>query len=75
VRHLKRAKLVSRRWCCALGAEIARLHRAGYIQGDLTPCNFFVTLLEPAQFVFIDHEHTRSTFLSRFGRPRMRNLV
>jgi len=76
VRHLKRAKLASRRIVLrALGAEIARLHRAGYIHGDLTPYNIYVTGLEPPQFVFIDHERTRRTILSRFERPRMRNLV
>ncbi len=76
VRHLKRAKLASRRIVLrALGAEIARMHRAGYIHGDLTPFNIFVTGLEPPKFVFIDHERTRRTFLSRFDRPRMRNLV
>jgi Lipopolysaccharide kinase (Kdo/WaaP) family len=76
VRHLKRARLASRRAVLrALGAEVARLHRAGYIHGDLTPYNIFVTGLEPPQFVFIDHERTRRTILSRFERPRMRNLV
>jgi hypothetical protein len=76
VRHLKRAKLASRRAVLrALGAEVARLHRAGYIHGDLTPWNIFVTGLEPPRFVFIDHERTRRTILSRFARPRMRNLV
>ncbi len=76
VRHLKRAKLASRRVVLhALGAEVARLHRAGYIHGDLTPYNIYVTGLEPPQFVFIDHERTRRTILSRFNRPRMRNLV
>src|SRR5208283_211034 len=75
-RYLKRAKLASRRVVLrALGAEVARLHRAGYIHGDLTPFNIFVTGLEPPQFVFIDHERTRRTILSRFTRPRMRNLV
>lgn len=75
-RYLKRAKLASRRVVLrALGAEVARLHRAGYIHGDLTPFNIFVTGLEPPQFVFIDHERTRRTILSRFERPRMRNLV
>lgn len=59
----------------ALGAEVARLHRAGYIHGDLTPFNVFVTGLEPPQFVFIDHERTRRTILSGFERPRLRNLV
>ena len=76
MRHLKRAELASRRIVLrALGAEIARLHRAGYIHGDLTPYNIFVTGLQPPQFVFIDHERTRRTILSRFERPRMRNLV
>jgi hypothetical protein len=76
VRHLRSAKLASRRAVLrALGAEVARLHRAGYIHGDLTPFNIFVTGLEPPQFVFIDHERTRHTILSRFERPRMRNLV
>ena len=76
VRHLKRAKLAARRVVLrALGAEVARLHRAGYIHGDLTPFNIYVTGIEPPQFVLIDHERTRRTFLSRFERPRMRNLV
>jgi Lipopolysaccharide kinase (Kdo/WaaP) family len=76
VRYLKRAKLASRRTVLrALGAEVARLHRAGYIHGDLTPYNIFVTGVEPPQFVFIDHDRTRRTILSRFARPRMRNLV
>lgn len=75
-RHLRRAKLESRRGVLrALGAEVARLHRAGYIHGDLSPFNIFVTGLEPPQFVFIDHERTRRTMLSRLARPRMRNLV
>jgi hypothetical protein len=43
-----------------------RLHRAVYIHGNPTPYNFFLTGLEPPQFVFIDYEHVRSTFLSRF---------
>jgi len=76
VRQLKRTKLASRRVVLrALGMEVARLHRAGYIHGDLTPYNIFVTGVEPPQFVFIDHERTRRTILSRFERPRMRNLV
>jgi len=59
----------------ALGAEVARLHRAGYLHGDLTPYNIFVTGVDPPQFVFIDHDRTRRTILSRFERPRLRNLV
>ena len=76
VRHLRHAQLASRRVVLrALGAQIARLHRAGYLHGDLTPFNIFVTGLEPPRFVFIDHERTRRTILSRFERPRLRNLV
>jgi tRNA A-37 threonylcarbamoyl transferase component Bud32 len=75
-RHLRRAKLASRRTVLrALGAEVAALHRAGYIHGDLSPFNVFVTGLEPPKFVFIDHERTRRTIMSRLARPRMRNLV
>lgn len=59
----------------ALGAEVARLHGAGYLHGDLTPYNIFVTGVDPPQFVFIDHDRTRRTILSRFERPRLRNLV
>jgi hypothetical protein len=77
-RHLrsKRATLASKRAVLhALGAEVARLHAAGYLHGDLTPFNVFVTGVEPPRFVFIDHERTRRTMLSRLRRPRMRNLV
>jgi hypothetical protein len=75
-RFLKRAQLAPRRAVLyALGTQLARLHRAGYIHGDLTPFNIFVTGIDPPQFVFIDHERTRRTILSRFERPRMRNLV
>ena len=58
-----------------LGAEVARLHRAGYLHGDLTPYNIFVRREDPSKFVFIDHDRTRRTIMSRFERPRMRNLV
>lgn len=76
VRHLKSADLASRRMLLhALGADVGALHRAGYIHGDLTPFNVFVSRGEPHQFVFIDHERTRRTILSRFTRPRLRNLV
>ncbi|HUO03614.1 MAG TPA: lipopolysaccharide kinase InaA family protein [Candidatus Binataceae bacterium] len=59
----------------ALGSEIARLHRAGYLHGDLTPYNVFVAASIPPSFSFIDHERTRRTWLSRFERPRLRNFV
>lgn len=58
----------------ALGAEVARLHRAGFLHGDLTPYNVFVTEDLPARFVFIDHERTVRPWLV-WQRRRLRNLV
>ncbi|MDO8431992.1 MAG: lipopolysaccharide kinase InaA family protein [Candidatus Binatus sp.] len=69
--HLGRKRAILR----ALGGEIARLHRAGYIHGDLTPYNIFVTAFDPPRFTFIDHERTRRTWRAHFERPRLRNLV
>jgi Lipopolysaccharide kinase (Kdo/WaaP) family len=60
----------------ALGAEVARLHGAGFIHGDLTPFNVVVAGdREPPRINFIDHERTRRTPLARMARPRLRNLV
>jgi len=59
----------------ALGAEIARLHLCGYLHGDLTPFNILSSRDEPDRFILLDHERTRRTWLSRFTRPRLRNLV
>jgi len=71
-RHdLRRKRIVMR----ALGAEISRLHRGGYIHGDLTPFNILLSKDEPLRFVFLDHERTRRTWLARFARPRLRNFV
>lgn len=58
----------------ALGAEVARLHRAGFIHGDLTPYNIFVTNGAPAHFSLIDHERTAEPRLN-WERRRLRNLV
>jgi tRNA A-37 threonylcarbamoyl transferase component Bud32 len=77
-RHLRSADetLAAKRGVLrALGEEVARFHRAGYLHGDLTPYNIFIIGVDPPQFVFIDHDRTRHTILSRFERPRMRNLV
>jgi hypothetical protein len=59
----------------ALGSEIARLHRAGYIHGDLTAYNILRAHDAPASFIFLDNERTRRTMLSCLTRPRLRNLV
>lgn len=59
----------------ALGEEVARLHRAGFVHGDLTPYNVVVERGEPLRFVFIDHERTcRAPIVGRMRR-RLRNLV
>ncbi len=76
-RHLgpRRQSLARKRQVLnALGAEVARLHCAGFIHGDLTPFNVLVMQGEPPPIVFIDHERTRRP---RFAstRARLRNLV
>jgi hypothetical protein len=58
----------------ALGAEVARLHRAGFIHGDLTPYNIFVASGAPARFSLIDHERTAMPRVI-WERRRLRNLV
>lgn len=59
----------------ALGAEIARLHRCGFVHGDLTPFNIFFIPAEPPRFVLIDHERTRRAGLLGRRRQMLRNLV
>jgi lipopolysaccharide kinase (Kdo/WaaP) family protein len=58
-----------------LGREIARLHRAGYIHGDLTPHNVFMAGGDPPRFAFIDHDRTRVAFIAGRRRRQLRNLV
>ena len=58
-----------------LGWEVGRLHRMGFVHGDLTPYNVFVTGGARMGFVFIDHERTRRAFFVGRGRRQMRNLV
>lgn len=58
----------------ALGVEVARLHRAGFVHGDLTPYNIFVASGAPTRFSLIDHERTARPRL-RLTRRRLRNLV
>jgi hypothetical protein len=59
----------------ALGAEIARLHRAGFVHGDLTPFNILIVRGEPPRFTFLDHERTRRNFYIGRRRRQLRNLV
>ena len=37
----------------ALGTEVARLHRCGFVHGDLTPYNIFVAQQAPPRFIFL----------------------
>jgi hypothetical protein len=60
---------------CALGAEVARLHRAGLIHGDLTPYNIFVVQGEPPRFIFLDQDRTRRGFPAGRRYRQLRNLV
>jgi len=55
----------------ALGAEVARLHRAGFVHGDLVPAN---VRLVGERFVFLDNDRTRrgAVLVLLTGR---RNLV
>ncbi|HUA32872.1 MAG TPA: lipopolysaccharide kinase InaA family protein [Candidatus Binataceae bacterium] len=57
-----------------LGIAVARMHRAGFVHGDLTPFNVVVAPGAPLRIVFIDHERTSRSRSIRW-RPRLRNLV
>ncbi len=59
----------------ALGSEVARLHRAGFVHGDLTPYNIFVVQGEPPCFIFLDHDRTRPVFPAGRRYRQLRNLV
>ena len=63
-----------RHWLEKLGQEVARLHRAGFIHGDLTPHNLFIAQ-DPARFVFIDNDRTRRVRPIGAARRRLRNFV
>ena len=72
-----RGSAIDRRYSLlrSLGAEIARLHRCGFVHGDLTPFNTFIVKAQPPRFVLSDHE--RRGRMGRIGRRRraVRNLV
>lgn len=69
--------LLRRRILQKLGAEIGRLHRVGYVHGDLTPYNVFATGDPEVAITFIDHEGTEKTsrMSINVARNRLRNLV
>jgi hypothetical protein len=55
VARLGDARVAKRRLLARLGAEVARLHDAGFVHGDLVPTNVRVT----DTFVFLDNDRTR----------------
>jgi hypothetical protein len=55
----------------ALGAEIGRLHRLGFVHGDLVPSN---VQAGPRGFVFLDNDRTRRSRVLVWWHGR-RNLV
>lgn len=58
----------------AVGTELGRLHRAGFIHGDSTPFNYFVSPA-PDRITLIDHDRTRRPLGLGRERRRLRNLV
>jgi hypothetical protein len=64
------ARRAKRTFLRALGAEIARLHRAGFVHGDLVPPNVRV---RDGRFVFLDNDRTRRWIGVPIGARR--NLV
>ncbi len=59
----------------AIGAAVARMHRAGFIHGDLTPFNIIANESAPPDITFIDHERTRVARFGSAARQRRRNMV
>lgn len=75
LKALKGALAPKRAILHALGSTIAKLHRAGYVHGDLTPFNVLIRRTEPPCFTFLDHERTRRAFLPVRRNRQLRNLV
>jgi Ser/Thr protein kinase RdoA (MazF antagonist) len=71
VEHAARARREKRALLRALGAEVGRLHGAGFVHGDLVPSN---VLVADAGLVFLDHDRTRRSPLLVWWQGR-RNLV
>jgi hypothetical protein len=55
-----------------LGAEVARLHRAGFVHGDLVPPNL---RWRDGELVFLDNDRTRRAPIPALARGARRNLV
>ena len=75
IRHKGGSMAHKRALIRTLGTEVARLHRCGFVHGDLTPYNIFVAQAEPPRFILLDHDRTRSGFPARLRYWQLRNLV
>jgi hypothetical protein len=64
-----------RRVAKALGAEVGRLHRSGWVHGDLVVTNVLVDEGPPPRFCFLDHDRTRHGPALGARRQRRRNLI
>jgi tRNA A-37 threonylcarbamoyl transferase component Bud32 len=59
-----------------LGREVARLHRAGVVAGDLVPANVWIAIAAAdLQIAFLDHDRTRVGGTPAPWRRARRNLV
>jgi hypothetical protein len=59
----------------ALGAEVGRLHRLGYVHGDLVATNLLVDEGPPVRLCFLDHDRTRRRPLLGGWPSFRRNLI
>jgi tRNA A-37 threonylcarbamoyl transferase component Bud32 len=63
-----------REMLAVLGAEIGRLHRLGYVHGDLLVTNVMIDLGPPLRVVLLDHDRSRRPRRAR-ARAQERNLI
>ena len=64
-----------RHWIAALAREIRRLHRHGFVHGDLVASNLFVAGDDAPVFFYMDHDRTRRYPRRLPHRLWRRNLV
>jgi hypothetical protein len=64
-----------RRVASALGAEVGRLHRLGYVHGDLLVTNILVAEGAPFRFCFLDNDRTRKMPVVGARHQQRRNLI
>lgn len=57
-----------------LGNEVARLHRMGFVHGELTPFNIRFGRGEPPKVTFLDNDRTAKCIIGDY-RLRLRNLA